>query len=41
MQVFTDLKWGDQTPWNWSHKLLWAFMWVLGTELNPCALQKQ
>lgn len=27
---------GCKIPWNWSHKLLWAIMWALGTELRSC-----
>ena len=24
--------WGCPMPWNWSHRQLWAAMWVLGSE---------
>lgn len=34
-----EVKRGDQIPWSWSYKLLWANMWVL--EMNSGPLQKQ
>ena len=24
--------WGCRIPWNWNHRQLWAFLWVLGIE---------
>ena len=26
--------WGNCFPWNWSHRQLWAAMWMLGIELR-------
>lgn len=26
--------WGCQKPWNWSHRVLWAVMWMQGVKLR-------
>lgn len=37
MKEPTEVRRGRWIPWNWSYRLLWAVMWVLGTKFRAFA----
>ena len=35
--VYTEIRWKYWIPWSWNCRLLWAAVWVLGTEQGSSA----